>query len=128
MMVSIMCLCGLPMIVGVFLVEYRSGADIAPEPIDQPRMRQRYRKGARRGRTGVECASSGVSRVRVGEDEVTSGVGGDIRVGLGVFLVVCEPGGLVGSWGSVRREGDVLTYASNPQRTAPMVGSRVMLE
>lgn len=35
MMVSIMCLCGLPMIVGVFLVEYRSGADIDPEPVPQ---------------------------------------------------------------------------------------------
>ena len=33
MMVSIICLCGLPMIVGVFLVEYRSGADIDPDPV-----------------------------------------------------------------------------------------------
>lgn len=39
MMVSIICLCGLPMIVGVFLVEYRRGADIAPEPVRQPRIR-----------------------------------------------------------------------------------------
>jgi hypothetical protein len=33
MIASSICLCGLPMIVGVFVVEYRRGADMDPAPV-----------------------------------------------------------------------------------------------
>lgn len=113
MIVSIICLCGLPMIVGVFLVENLSGADMDPEPVPHETMSPESRKmchadGIRRKkrtqRTGVERASGRVGRVRVGQDEFAPGVGGDVRVGLGVLLVVCSAGegftsGPVGFWG-----------------------------
>lgn len=45
--------------------------------------RSRHGAGSR-----VECTASWVSRIGVGDDEVTAGVGSDVLVGLGVLLVV----------------------------------------
>lgn len=89
-MVSIMCLCGLPMIVGVFLVEYRSGADIDPEPETQRYGEFCGLRGVTILLTWVECTSSGIRCIRVCEDELASRVVHDIRVRLGVLFVVYQ--------------------------------------
>ncbi len=89
MIVSIMCLCGLPMMVGSFLVEYRSGADIAPDPVK----RQASQCGfvatrSVRSLTRVECIPVRERGVRVGQDEVAARVVHDVRMCFAVFFVV----------------------------------------
>jgi hypothetical protein len=79
------------MTVGSILVEYTIGADIAPEPferLDQYCSYPKTRGKEETVRTWVKFSARRENPVRVGQDEMTSLVLGQIRMSFTIFLIV----------------------------------------